>query len=60
MISKFIMGAVSYNPMIDNYLDEKLGADKKPIKPYKSSKPYTGKEHSWDEAYGYWAQRRTG
>ena len=55
LISKFIMGAVSYNQAVDNYLDEKLGADKKPNdKPYKSGKPYTGKEHSWDEAYGYW------
>ena len=54
LISKFIMGAVSYNQAVDNYLDEKLGADKKPNdKPYKKGAPYTGKEHSWDEAFGY-------
>ena len=36
LISKFIMGAVSYNQAVDNYLDEKLSADKKPNdKPYK-------------------------
>ena len=54
LISKFIMGAVSYNQAVDNYLDEKLSADKKPnSKPYKDGAAYTGKEHSWDEAFGY-------
>tara|TARA_Y100000766_G_scaffold282215_1_gene295080 strand:- start:50 stop:1456 length:1407 start_codon:yes stop_codon:yes gene_type:complete len=54
LISKFIMGAVSYNQAVDNYLDEKLSASKKPNnKPYKKGAPYTGKEHSWDEAFGY-------
>ena len=54
LISKFIMGAVSYNQAVDNYLDEKLGANKKPNdEPYKKGAPYTGKEHSWDEAFGY-------
>ena len=54
LISKFIMGAVSYNQAVDNYLDEKLSAEKKPNdKPYKKGAPYTGKEHSWDEAFGY-------
>ena len=54
LISKFIMGAVSYNQAVDNYLDEKLGANKKPNdKPYKKGARYTGKEHSWDEAFGY-------
>ena len=54
LISKFIMGAVSYNQAVDNYLDEKLSAKKKPNdKPYKKGAPYTGKEHSWDEAFGY-------
>ena len=55
LISKFIMGAVFYNQAVDNYLDEKLGPDKKPNdKQYKGGKPYTGKEHVWDEAFGYW------
>ena len=55
LISKFAMGAVFYNQAIDNYLDEKLAADNKPNnKPYKDGKHYTGKEHVWDEAFGYW------
>ena len=54
LISKFIMGAVSYNQAVDNYLDEKLEANNKPNnKPYKKGAYYTGKEHSWDEAFGY-------
>ena len=48
------MGAVSYNQAVDNYLDEKLEANNKPNdKPYKKGAYYTGKEHSWDEAFGY-------
>ena len=55
LISKFAMGAVFYNQAIDNYLDEKLAADNKPnSKPYKDGAHYTGKEHVWDEAWGYW------
>lgn len=54
LISKFIMGAMMYNQAVDNYLDEKLSAKKKPNdKPYKKGKHYTGKEHSWDEGFGY-------
>ena len=54
LISKFTMGAVFYNQAVDNYLDEKLGADVNPnAKAYKEGKPYTGKEHVWDEAFGY-------
>ncbi|MEM7206541.1 MAG: DUF4856 domain-containing protein [Pseudomonadota bacterium] len=54
LISKFAMGAVFYNQATDNYLDEKLRADNKPNnKPYKDGAYYTGKEHSWDEAFGY-------
>ena len=55
LISKFTMGAVSYNQAVNNYLAGKLEADSKPnSKPYKDGKHYTGKEHSWDEAFGYW------
>lgn len=55
LISKFTMGAMNYNQSVDNYLDEKLGADSKPNnKPYKDGAYYTGKEHSWDEGFGYW------
>lgn len=54
LISKFLMGAVAYSQAVDNYLDEKLEADKNPNdKPYKEGKHYTGKEHVWDEAFGY-------
>ena len=54
LISKFLMGAVFYNQAVDNYLDEKLEADNKPNnKPYKDGAAYTGKEHVWDEAFGY-------
>ena len=55
LLSKFIMGAVFYNQAVDNYLDEKMRSDTKPNdKPYKDGACYTGKEHSWDEAFGYW------
>lgn len=54
LISKFAMGAVFYNQAVDNYLDEKLEADNKPNnKPYSDGAAYTGKEHVWDEAFGY-------
>ena len=54
LISKFILGAVFYHQAVDNYLDEKMTAKNKPNnKPYKKGKHYTGKEHSWDEAFGY-------
>ena len=54
LISKFLMGAVFYNQAVDSYLDERLSADKNPNdQPYKEGKHYTGKEHIWDEAFGY-------
>lgn len=54
LISKFLMGAVFYNQAVDNYLDEKLAAGVKPNDaPYAEGAPYTGKEHVWDEAFGY-------
>ena len=54
LISKFMMGAFFYSQAFDNYLYEKLGEDNKPNnKPYKKGAHYTGKEHSWDEAFGY-------
>lgn len=55
LISKYTMGAVLYHQACDNYLDEKMTASVKPNnKPYKKGAAYTGKEHSWDEAFGYW------
>ena len=54
LISKFVMGAVFYNQAVDTYLDEYLGATTKPNdQPYKKGAAYTGKEHAWDEAFGY-------
>lgn len=54
LIQKFALGAVAYSQAVDNYLDEKLEADNKPNnKPYKDGAAYTGKEHVWDEAFGY-------
>lgn len=54
LISKFAMGAIFYNQAVDKYLDESLAANKKPNnKAYKKGAAYTGKEHVWDEAFGY-------
>ena len=54
LISKFTMGAVQYSQAVDNYLDEKMTAEEKPNNlPYSDGAAYTGKEHSWDEAFGY-------
>ncbi len=54
LVPKFLMGAVFYNQTVDKYLDEYMAADKKPNNEgYKSDSIYTGKEHSWDEAFGY-------
>jgi len=54
LISKFIMGAVFYNQIVDKYLDENITAENKPNnKPYSDGAYYTGKEHSWDEGWGY-------
>ncbi len=55
LISKYTMGAMMYNQSVDNYLDEKLDADNKPNNaPYSEGAAYTGKEHVWDEGFGYW------
>ena len=56
LISKFTMGAVFYNQACTNYLgDKKLSSASKPNDaPYKKGAKYTGKEHVWDEAFGYW------
>ena len=56
LISKFAMGAVFYNQACTNYLGtKKLSSKSKPNDaPYKKGARYTGKEHVWDEAFGYW------
>ncbi len=54
LLQKFLIGAVSFNQIVDNYLDEKMTADTKPNNlPYSEGAAYTGKEHSWDEGFGY-------
>lgn len=54
LISKFMIGALFYNQAVDKYLDESLSLDKYPNnQPYKEGKHYTGKEHVWDEGFGY-------
>ena len=54
LIQKFGIGAMGFNQAVDNYLDEKMEADNKPNnKPYSEGAAYTGKEHSWDEGFGY-------
>ncbi|MFT5447460.1 MAG: hypothetical protein ACI9DC_002635 [Gammaproteobacteria bacterium] len=54
LMSKFLMGAVFYNQAVDNYLTRNLARDTKPnSEPYSKGAPYTGKEHVWDEAFGY-------
>ena len=55
LISKFAMGAVFYHQAVNSYLGSKMELGQKPNnKPYKEGAYYTGKEHSWDEAFGYW------
>ena len=54
LVSKFAMGAVFYNKAVNHYLEEKLEADQHPNdQPYSKGAAYTGKEHVWDEAFGY-------
>jgi len=61
LISKFAMGAVFYNRSVNHYLDEKIEAGAYPNdKPYKKGTVYTGKEHVWDEAFGYFGAPANG
>lgn len=54
LFPKYLMGAVFYNQSIDKYLGEYLEAAFKPNDvAYATGKHYTGKEHSWDEGFGY-------
>lgn len=61
LVSKFAMGAVFYNKAVNHYLEEKLEADQHPNNaPYKDGTAYTGKEHVWDEAFGYFGAPANG
>lgn len=61
LISKFAMGAVFYNKAVNHYLEEKLEADQHPNnEAYKPGTAYTGKEHVWDEAFGYFGAPANG
>jgi len=54
LLPKYLMGAVFYNQSVDHYLDENLEPGTKDNdQPYKDGKHYTGKEHSWDEGFGW-------
>lgn len=54
IFSKFAMGAVFYHQAVDVYLDERItAASHRNDAPYKDGAAYTGKEHVWDEAFGY-------
>ena len=54
LISKFILGSVFYHQAVDVYLTKYLQPGVKPNnKPYKAGAHYSGIEHSWDEAFGY-------
>jgi len=55
LFPKYLFGAVFYNQSVDKYLDEFLvePGTKDNDAPYKDGKYYTGKEHSWDEGFGW-------
>ncbi len=54
LVTKYLMGAVFYSESVNHYLDENLEDGVKDNNlPYNPGKHYTGKEHSWDEGFGY-------
>lgn len=55
LFPKFLLGAVFYNQSVDKYVDEYLvePGTKDNDAPYSDGKHYTGKEHSWDEGFGW-------
>ncbi|RDL43239.1 DUF4856 domain-containing protein [Marinomonas piezotolerans] len=61
LVSKFTMGAVFYNKAVNHYLEEKLEAGQSPNDaPYVEGAYYTGTEHVWDEAFGYFGAPANG
>ncbi len=58
LFPKFLMGAVFYNQAVDKYLDEYINTagtkDNNVAYNENADTYYTGKEHSWDEGFGYW------
>ncbi|MCV2403888.1 DUF4856 domain-containing protein [Marinomonas sp. C2222] len=61
LVSKFAMGAVFYHNAVNRYLDEKIEEGEYPNdKPYKAGTVYTGKEHVWDEGFGYFGAPANG
>lgn len=56
LVAKFLMGAVFYNQAVDKYLDENVSVAgvRDNDKPYVDGLHFTGKEHSWDEGFGYY------
>ena len=54
MIQKFLLMAVHFSQGTDDYLDEGIeGANAQA-----EGQPYTGLEHAWDEAFGYFGAAR--
>lgn len=54
LISKLTMGSVFYYQAVNGYLTKNLDPSVKPNdQAYKEGAAYTGKEHVWDEAFGY-------
>jgi hypothetical protein len=50
LTQKFLLGAVNYSQVADDYLDEGLLVDNTAAV---EGKPYTQLEHFWDEGFGY-------
>jgi len=55
LLPKFLMGSVFYYQTVNHYLDENLvePGTRDNDQPYSEGAIYTGKEHSWDEGFGY-------
>ena len=60
LLEKFLLGAIAFSQGTDDYLDDDLdgtGILSSNAAPTDGS-AYTGLEHAWDEAFGYWGGAR--
>jgi len=59
LVEKVLLGAVNFSQGTDDYLDDDV-EDKGLLKAnvVEDDDPYTGLEHHWDEAFGYWGAAR--
>lgn len=55
LLLKYMLTGLYFSQSVDKYLDEyiRVPGKKDNSTAYKDGKHYTGKEHSWDEAFGY-------